>query len=382
MPKKIAIVLLALALLVLPLAARWLYFYERRYQPGPVSRPDLAQIGEPEPEPIPFVDRSTGLPSGVVLVDMAHDNHVEMAELNVLQARLTARNQGLEPVAEADDLASQLRHARALVVISPGIDWTPDEVRMAQKFVNKGGRLLLVTDPSRFGILYDEWGDYAGIDPDTAHANKLAASFGLLFQEDYLYNTAENAGNFRNIKLTDFASNGLVQGLDELVFFAAHSIVTEETALVVATGDTRSSTTELRGELTVAALSASGAVLGLGDLTFMTEPHNTVHDNDRFIANIADWLSGGQRQHELADFPFIFDGPVDLVFTGDPALNTSLLQHASPLQQLFADEGIVLNVRRMADDDRDTLFLGLYDQAEEVEPYLAMAQVTMHISST
>lgn len=382
MPKKIAIVLLALALLVVPLAARWLYFYEGRYQPGQVSRPDLAQISEPEPEHIPFADRYTDLPPGTVLVDMAHDNRVEMAELNVLQARLTARNQRLEPVAEAGDLVARLRHARALVVISPGIDWKPDEVRTAQKFVDKGGRLLLVTDPSRFGILYDEWGDYAGIDPDAAHANKLAAPLGLLFQEDYLYNTTENAGNFRNIKLTDFAPGALMQGLDEVVFYGTHSIVTEETALVVARGDSRSSTNELRGELTVAALAAGGAVLGLGDLTFMTEPHNTVYDNDRLIANIADWLSGGQRQYELADFPFIFDGPVDLVFTGDPLLNASLLQDVSPMQQLFGDEGMILTVRQAADDAHDTLFFGLYEQAEEVEPYLAMAQVTLHITST
>jgi hypothetical protein len=380
--RKIAIVLLALGLLIVPLAARWLYYYEGRYQPGQVPRPDLAQVNQAESESVPFVDQYVAQPSGVVLVDMAHANHVEMAELNVLQARLAARNQRLEPVTEMVDLAAQLRHARALVVISPGLDWMPDEVRIIEKFVEKGGRLLLVTDPSRFGILYNEWGEYAGVDPDAAHANKLAAPFGLLFQEDYLYNTVENAGNFRNIKLTEFSADDLVQGLNEVVFYAAHSIVTEELALVVTGADTRSSTSERDDQLPVAALARGGAVLGLGDLTFMTEPHNAVYDNDRLIANIADWLASGQRRYELADFPFFFDGPVDLVYAGDPLLNGSLLQGGSTLQRLFAAEGMALTVREAGDDARDTLFFGLYDQAEEVEPYLEMAQVTLHVTST
>jgi hypothetical protein len=380
--KRIAIVLLAVGLLILPLAARWLYYYEGRYQPGQVPRPDLAQISEPESEVVPFADQYVALSPGVVLVDMAHDNHVEMAELNVLQARLTARNQRLEPVTEPGDLPGQLRHARALVVISPGLDWMPDEVRLVQEFVDKGGRLLLVTDPSRFGILYNEWGEYAGVDPDAAHANSLAARFGLLFQADYLYNTAENAGNFRNVKLGTFSPDDLVQGLGQVVFYAAHSIVTEEPALVVASGDTQSSAGERNGELTVATLAADGAVVGLGDFTFMTEPHNSVYDNDRLIANIADWLSGGQRRYELADFPFFFDGPVDLVYAGDPLLNDSLLQGGSSLQRLFADEGLDLTVREADGDTRDTLFLGLYHKAGEVEPYLEAAQVTLHITST
>jgi len=380
--KKIAIVLLALGLLIVPLAARWLYYYEGRYQPREVPRPDLDQVRAPESASIAFVDQPMAQAPGVVLVDMAHDNHVEMAELNVLQARLTARNQRLEAVTEAGDLAARLRQARGLAVISPGLDWSPDEVRLVQEFVDKGGRLLLVTDPSRFGILYNEWGDYLGTDPDTAHANTLAAPFGLLFQDDYLYNTVDNAGNFRNIKLIDFSANDLTQGLDEVVFSAANSIITDEPALALTDGDTRSSTSEHTDPLPVAALVAGGTVLGLGDLTFMTEPHNAVYDNNQLIANIAEWLSNGQRRYALADFPFFFDGSVDLVYAGDPLLNSSLLQGGSTLQALFSAENMDLTVREVEDDNRDTLFFGLYDQAEEVEPYLETAQVSLHITAT
>ncbi|MGD9048316.1 MAG: hypothetical protein PVF77_09700, partial [Anaerolineae bacterium] len=298
MLKKLAIILLALALLVIPTVGRWFYHYEGSYQPGRVARPNLEQIEALLPETQPFVDREVETTPGTILVDLAHGNRVDMAELNVLQARLSARGQRLEPIIQAEDLARQLHYARALIIVSPGLDWTPDEIQQVQRFVDKGGRLLLVTDPTRFDVIYDEWDIYVGLDHDAPHLNDLAAHFGLVFQSDYLYNTVENEGNFRNIRLTDFADHPLTEGLDRIVFFAAHSIVSEEPALISAGGETHSSTSERVGDLPVGLLAADGAVLALGDLTFMTEPYNAVYDNDRFIAHIADFLSQGQRQYE------------------------------------------------------------------------------------
>jgi hypothetical protein len=380
--KKLVIVLLAIVLLISPLVLRWLYYYEGRYEPGPVARPDLSKIEEPLPETQPFTDEGEAVTFGTVLLDQAHKNRVTMAELNVLQARLTARGRQLEPIVDAEALDKQLRDAQALVIISPGEDWKPDEIQSVERFVEKGGRLLLVADPTRYDVLYDELGDYTGLDNDSPHLNDLAARFDLVFQEDYLYNTSDNEGNFRNIKLTDLADDPLTEGLDQLVFFATHSIVSEEPALVQVGGETRSSSSQRAGDLTVGALTAGGAVLALGDLTFMTEPYDAVYDNDQFVANIAGFLSGARRQYELADFPFFFGEEADLVYAGDPLLNSSLLKGGSTLQALFEGEGKLLDVRSAEDKARDTLFFGLYDQAEEVEPYLAAAEVTLVITPT
>ncbi len=382
MLKKVLLVLLAIILLVSPLIIRWLYFYEGRYEPGKVARPDLTQIKEPLAEVQPFADRQAATAFGTVLVDLAHGNHVEMAELNILQARLAARGLRLEPVKESSDLAGKLRYAFALVIISPGQDWAPDEIQLVQEFVDKGGRLLLVTDPTRFEVIYDEWDLYVGLDYDAPHINDLAARFGLVFQADYLYNTVDNEGNYRNIKLTDLADNPLTQGLDQLVFYAAHSIISEEPALITAGGETRSSTSGRSDDLAVGVLVADGAVLALGDLTFMTEPYNSVYDNDRFVANIADFLGSAPRQFELADFPFFFGDQVDLVYAGSPLLGGALLEGGGTLQDLFAKHGKALTVRQEEDEAHDTLFFGLYEQAEEVEPYLAAAEVTLLITPT
>jgi hypothetical protein len=379
--KKVLIALLAIVLLISPLVVRWFYFYEGRFQPGEVPRPDLTKIEPPALESQPFAEDELTALSGTVLVDLTHANRLQMAELNVLQARLAARGLRLLPVTEKDGFRN-LRYAKALMIISPGQDWAADEIQQVQRFVDKGGRLLLVADPTRFDVIYDEEGFYVGLDYDAPHLNDLAARFGLVFQTDYLYNTVENEGNFRNIRLVDFAENTLTEGLDRLVFYATHSIVSEEPALITAGGETRSSTSEGVQDLTVGLLAADGAVLALGDLTFMTEPYNAAYDNDQFVSNIATFLSTALREYELADFPFFLADRVDLVYTGDPLLNGSLLEGGSTLQALFAAEGKELTLRGTEDDAHDTLFLGLYEQAEDVEPYLEAAQVTLLITPT
>lgn len=382
MLKKVALGLLALALLVLPSVGRWLYYYEGDYQPQPVPRPELASVEAPLPEAGTFADTYRTQAPGTILVDLAHKNRVQMAELGVLQARLTARNQRLQPLKAAADLSAQLRHARALIVISPGEDWTSGDIEQVANFVAKGGRLLLVTDPSRFEVLYDELDYYVGLDHDAAHINPLAARFGLVFQDDYLYNTSDNEGNYRNIRLRQFADDQLVEALDQLVFYASHSIATEEEPLIVTDDGTRSSGSEWGGPWTVAVLTTDRSVLGLGDLTFITEPYNAVYDNDGFLANISDWLSGAPRRYELDDFPYFFQDKADLVYVGDPVLDGELLKSGSELQGFFADQAISLNVREQEDPRNDTVFLGLYDEAEEVEPYLAAAEVTLWITPT
>jgi len=382
--KKLAVVLIALALLLLPLAARWLYYYDVGAGSGrpAIARPDLSQVVEPALAARDFQDKPGDATPGIIVVDQAHDNRVRMSELAVLQARLAARGQSLEPLTDADDLGDCLRYARALIVASPGTAWQADEIEEVARFVDKGGRLLLITDPARYDVLYDEWGTFSAVDADAAHINDLAARFGLFFQSDYLYNVQENEGNYRHIRLTDFASHPLTEGLEQLVLPGTHSITSREEPLVWATGATRSSSSEREGNLAVAALAAGGRVLGLGDLSFLLEPYNTLYDNDRFIANIADLLAGAERRYELEDFPFFFEDEVDLIFAGDPLLGAEVIAAASDLQDLLGERGLRPALRAEEDGDRDTVLLGLFEGADEVEPYLSDLGVTLVVTPT
>lgn len=384
MLKKVLIAIAVVLLIAVPLVGRGLYYYEEWPRARQVPRPDLGSIQSKLPDMPAFADQpaASGTAPGVVVVDRAHDNRFDMSELNVLQARLAARGQRLETADTSEDLLARLRSARALVLISPGTSLSAAEIQAIMTFLDKGGRLLLVGDPTRYGILLDDYGDYAGLDSDATHLNDLAAQFGLVFQPDYLYNTVDNEGNFRNIRLTNLSSHALTAGLKTVVFYAAHSLITTDPALISADGDTRSSSSERADLLPVAVVAADGAVLALGDLTFMTEPYNTTYDNDRLVSNIADMLSGAQRRYELADFPFFFRDAVDLVYAGDPLLDTDLLKGGNTLQDLFTAQDRRLAVADAEDAARDTLFFGLYREADEVQPYLAAAGVTLVISST
>ncbi|MGD2040918.1 MAG: hypothetical protein PVH11_08835, partial [Anaerolineae bacterium] len=123
-------------------------------------------------------------------------------------------------------------------------------------------------------------------------------------------------------------------------------------------------------------------VLALSDLSFMTEGYSGAYDNARLVANIADFVSSAERQYDLADFPLFFGDETTLVFAGSPLLNSALLEGGGELQALFEEADKELSVSEDEDEARDALFLGLYEEAEPVEPYLAQAGVTLILSAT
>ena len=139
--------------------------------------------------------------------------------------------------------------------------------------------------------------------------NDLANAFDITFRGDYLYNTVANEGNFRNILLDDagFGGGPLTDGLEQLVLYSSHSLQLGPTAapLLSADADTWSSATDRPGGLTLAALSPSesdaGQLLAVGDVHFLLEPYNTVHDNGclLYTSDAADERSsvdlGGRR---------------------------------------------------------------------------------------
>ncbi len=194
-----------------------------------------------------------------------------------------------------DSLDRKLRGAQGFVVISPKALFSNDEIRQVKHFVETGGKLLLVTDPTRYETVYDKSGLPSDRKSDVAVMNMLSASFGLIFQDDFLYNMVRNAGTFRDIKLTDFGDLPITQGLEEIIFFAAHSISTSGKPVIKADMDTRSSLIEKQGGLLVAALTTDDRVLGVSDLTFLTEPYRSQANNDQFISNIAEFLVMGHR---------------------------------------------------------------------------------------
>ncbi|MBA7702404.1 hypothetical protein ES703_111171 [subsurface metagenome] len=162
----------------------------------------------------------------------------------------------------------------AFFVVCPQEEFSKEERETVDKFVTNGGKLLLIADPTRRGKM-----------------NSLSIKFGLIFEVDYLYNMKENDINFRNIFISEFKENEITNDLEKIALYTAGSISSADGGIAFGDENTFSSLIETRKKLSPIALANEYKVLAIYDLTFMTEPHNGILDNNRLISNIADWLA-------------------------------------------------------------------------------------------
>lgn len=149
--------------------------------------------------------------SGVMVVDGAHDNEFDTAELVCLLSSMANRGINVDFMGVAtgfgsfrsmislerlEALESKQRQAGSLVVIAPREPYTKQERGLVRRFVDKGGRLLLIGDPTR-----------------TQQINSLAEEFGLSFQPGFLYNQTDYDLNHRNRFVQDFFPDPVTEGL-------------------------------------------------------------------------------------------------------------------------------------------------------------------------
>jgi len=301
---RIVIVLVGILLVLL---GRGLFCYRGFYTPPPPRLPSYEHITVPQVPSGEFYDEITE-GEGIVLIDLAHKNSFEIEELNVLMLRLISRDLTIRFLDVEDDLGKELIGKEileekaeeadqngeaaskpkeepeeeevakelpdAFVIVCPGAEFSAEERGAISEFVEGGGKLLLIADPTRQSRL-----------------NSLSFDFGLLFEPDYLYNLKENDINYRNIYITRFVENEITEDLAKIVLYTAGSISSVDGGIARVDENTFSSLIETRRELSPIALTEEAKVLAISDLTFMTEPYNGAHDNNRLIANIADWLA-------------------------------------------------------------------------------------------
>ena len=348
-------------------AGVYFYFYQGGYSPPPAPQVSFESVTAPLAPSRQTADQPpTQLGQGLLVVDTMHSNDFEEAELAALTSRVANRGydvdfmggfQHLDPEIRLQLLEEKLRRADSLAVISPREPYLEGETALVERFVAKGGKLLLVSDPSR-----------------TQRIDTLADRFGLEFQRDYLYNVAEYDQNFRHIFVRDFQPDALTAGVESLVLDIAGSVRSSGPGLAFAGPNTQSS---LRGPaegLYAMAWGDSRNVLGLADFTFMVTPNNSLLDNDRLVSNIAGYLTDVDRTFDLADFPYFYESRpgngVDILL-GRQSLVSAGLQAKNGLSAY----GVPSEVRQVEDVSRDAVFLGLYPDAPQVDRYLQAAGV-------
>ena len=328
----------------------FLFYYQGSYQPPPAVDFPIDQINRTEASQGDFVySPGMQLREGLLLVDTAHSNSFEKGEIASLLSRVTDQGYDIEFVSSS--LEEKLRGADSLVVILPRDPYDQEEAGMVERFVQKGGKLLLIADPTRRHDI-----------------NSLARRFGLDFQPDYLYNQVEHDQIFRDIYVRDFQPGQLTRGLNEIVLYTAGSIRSSGPGLAITDQNTRSSTAEREAAFHPIALADNRNVLAVFDLTFMIPPQDSISDNSQLVSNLVDYLTTSQREFELADFPSFFKGEVDILLG-----QSAPFVLGTEFKNILARQQISSTIRSAEDVGQDTVFIGLYEDSPRVTRYLEAA---------
>jgi hypothetical protein len=336
---------LFLAIVIALIVLQFLFYFRGIYLPPPTERYALENVTVPRVAPVRFYDEYEAN-KGVVVFDLAHNNSFSPAELSGLLTRLTSRGFAYEFV--ENNLGDSLRYASSLVVISPQ-KFSKEEVSEVKAFIGKGGRLLLVSEPTR----RDE-------------INGLSSEFGIVYEEGYLYNMRENDGNFRNIFLKQFAESEVTEGLQKIAFYTSCPI-TSEGKIILGDENTFSSRKEAPQQFSPAVLKDN--ILAICDLTFMTDPYNTLLDNPQLVSNIADFLTKAERTFDLEDFPYFLGEEVGVTYT-----DAALLDHGIKVKKILARKA---TLGTEEDPSKDTVILGLYDDYVKVSKYLDKENISI-----
>ena len=368
MLRRLAIVALVPIFAAAAFAGAYFFYYEGSFdaRDGPVPVPYEELTAYTAPSQVTADSLALQVRDGLLVVDALHRNTFKETETAALISKISNRGYIVEflgsfvPARVEVRLAvleEKLRRADTFLVVLPQDPYTESEAAIVESFVRKGGKLVLVSDPSR------------------AHQiNSLAKRFGLNFQPDYLYDTVEYDQNFRHIFVSDFQPDALTAGLDSILLEYAGSVRSTGPGLAFAGPNTKSSLLNSTETPTPIAWGDSPNVLALGDFTFMAPSNSFLLDNDRFISNIADFMTDSERRFDLGDFPYFYESGADAdvdILLGKPDLYSVGLRMRNGL----ASNDIASQITGTEDTSRDSVFLGLYDDVVQVSHYLQAAGV-------
>lgn len=228
---------------------------------------------------------------GVLLIDDAHRNRFEPEELRALTAAATEAGFEIRYMDSTADVESELDRADAFVVVDPATEYDNETADAVEEFVEDDGRLLVLAEPNR--------GDVVQVDLLAAEVvtvrsetTALASRFGISFGSEYLYNVAENDGNHQNVYATPTEETAFDRDVDRTVLSTAtHVEARNGTPLLTTVEGTQRSGTRTEAEYAVAV--RDGNVLAVSDTTFLEPDRHVVADNEKFVAEIVEFLAGG-----------------------------------------------------------------------------------------
>lgn len=367
------LILIALSALILPALLRSVWFYQGIVQRPEIATPDYQSFHAPEAPLDASVTNDGDLQQyqGIVLLDRVHGNQFRPTEVDSLTGALERRGGQVEQLTDSSLLEDKLKYSKAFISISPIDSFSSEEIRLLKNFANRGGRILVFTDATRYTLYYDDVSGNPIPYGDVNTANALLAPFGISINNDYLYDLESNEGNFRNVRFENFSKSELTFGLKEATLYGTHS-VESSTGQILLQGveTTLSSINDANDpEKGGAALSQNGNVAAFGDLTFLTPPYHQYADNAVLIANLAEFALTGQQEITLQNFPHLFTGQsVQAYLSKDFSKTAEMIASLGRLQESLRYLNVSLQIVEEFPKNGDAILITSLMPSDEFTP--------------
>lgn len=261
-----------------------------------VSEP-LSQSGAVEPD-------SSVSGNGGVVIDDANSVSLSRSDIQPLVEGIGRAGYDVS-FRGREDMSTTLSDADALVIIDPGTSYDEDELDAIEAFVDAGGRLLILGEPTRTMIGGGPFG--AQIVERDSELTELGSRFDLQFDTRYVYDQTRNDGTYQQVvaEPRDGATLPPEDGtsltaVNDVAFTIATEVrstgdadpilVTSESARTVGMNEPRRHTLAVR----------DGNVLAIGDASFIAADRYNVGDTDVFLSSVVEFLLSGDSDYEPA----------------------------------------------------------------------------------
>jgi len=370
---------IAIAALLLPALLRGLWFYRGIPAARPeIATPDYASFSRPAVAINTPDLKDIQQLGGTVLLDGAHVNQFTLSDLDGLTSAIRARGGNIKTIIDPLLLETELKSSSAYITVSPTIPFLESEVQVLKNFADRGGKILVFSDATRYFLGFD----YISGNPipygDVNAANSLLKVWDIAINNDYLYNTEKNEGNFRNVLFDDFAKNELTFGLDEVALYGTRSIESASGLVLLQGSESTLSSTDDAHDPNAggAVLSADGSVAVFGDFTFLSSPYNNYIDNATLIQNMADFILSGERTANFDVFPYMFnDKTVKVYVSSDLEKTPELVAALGSMQSTMRSLNHKLEFVENVPTSGDAIIIGSFEATDDFDGYLKKADV-------
>jgi hypothetical protein len=261
--------------------------------------PGAIVASEPEPTGNASVDVDE---EKVVLVDAAHSNQYSRDDIEPLVRTLVADGHEIrffEPPRQRPPgatLNGTLAGADALVVVAPSQRYTADEVRSVSDFARRGGRVLVLVEPTSTQVSSGGGGLF-GLSSEqvTTEITPLSSAFDIAVGTGYLFTMHENDNNFRNVFAEPTNSDNLTEGVDRMTVQQATPLTAGENATVLARTTERTQLSSTRDGGRYPVILRNGNVTAVGDASLVTPATANRADNEVLLGNLAEYLVTGNK---------------------------------------------------------------------------------------